>query len=87
MPKFIILDTDLLIDGQYFRQGCPIELTNEKAALLSPYLQQIIPVEVDSADELPDGETMRKMQDGQIPNPSQARFSQNSESSKKGKNK
>jgi hypothetical protein len=65
MPRFIILDTDLLVDGQYFREGCPIELTEEKAVLLAPYIRQITPLEVSSSDELPDTETFRKMQDGQ----------------------
>lgn len=61
MPKYIILNTDLRIDGKYFPENTPIELDEEKAAALAPYLILFNPIETEP-DSLPDPEEFKQQQ-------------------------
>ena len=41
MKKYIIKDTDLMINGSIVPEGSKIDLNDEDAKLLSPYLIQV----------------------------------------------
>ncbi len=58
MPKYIILNTDLRLDGQFFPENSPIELTDERAALLAPYLQELPQIE-SAPDAIPEPEQFK----------------------------